>query len=102
MVSALATRLLPPAGYDKPLQHLPVALTWAGICALGVFCSVSTTAPGPVLVAGWALWLSVAGLGAPGCSAPVLTSDPFPKARMAFSRTQEEERRCDEKASTGS
>lgn len=43
--------------------------------------------PGAV-VAKCGLWLSVAGLGIPGWLAPVFTSDPFPKAWMAFSGTQ--------------
>lgn len=43
--------------------------------------------PGAV-VAKCGLWLSVAGLGIPGWLALVFTSDPFPKAWMAFSGTQ--------------
>lgn len=57
-----------------------------------MFCSVSMEMPGAV-VAKCGLWFSVAGLGIPGWLAPVFTSDPFPKARMAFSRTQEQQRR---------
>lgn len=65
---------------------LPLScLTWVGICARRMLCSVSMETPGGV-VAKNGLWLSVAGLGIPGWLAPVFTSDPFPKARMAFSR----------------
>lgn len=46
-----------------------------------------------MVVAMWGLWLSVAGLGIPACPAPVFTSDPFPKARMAFSRRKERQKK---------
>lgn len=81
---------LVPLCLEKVVHHilvLPSRLTWVGICALKMFCSVSMETPGAV-VAKCGLWLSVAGLGIPGWLAPVFTSDPFPKAWMAFSGTQ--------------
>ena len=86
---------LVPLSLKKVVHHifnLPFRLTWVGICALRMFCSVSMETPGVVVVARCGLWLSVAGLGIPGWLAPVFTSDPFPKARMAFSGGWEEQR----------
>lgn len=76
-------------------------LTWAGICALSVFCSVSMMTPGVVLAKD-EVCRSVAGLAIPAWLAPVLTSDPFPKARMAFSGTEKWQRSCAEKDTNGS
>lgn len=83
--------LVPPC-LEKVVHHilsLPFRLTWVGICALKMFCSVSMTMPGAV-VAKCGLWLSATGLGTPGWLALVLTSEPFPKAWIAFSRRQKQ------------
>lgn len=57
-----------------------------------MFCSASGTAPA-VLVVSCGLWRSLAGVEVAGWAAPVFTSDPFPKAWMAFSGGQKEELR---------
>lgn len=86
---------LVPVCLEKAVHHifsLPSRLTWVGICARRMFCSVSIEMPGAV-VAKCGLRLSVAGLGTPGWLAPVFTSDPFPKAWIAFSGTKEQPQR---------
>lgn len=58
-----------------------------------MFCSGSAISPA-VPVGGCGFWRSVTGVDVPGWPAPVFTSDPLPKAWMAFSGRQNEEFRA--------